>query len=105
MNSAGRITFSGFGAALSALPEERRPGTVLVTIVTDGHENASHAYTANDVKRIIQTQRDAYDWDVSFLGANQDAVLEARRIRADPAVRPECTNAPGLRVSRAVPER
>lgn len=77
------VSFSGFGAALAALPEHARPGTVLVTIVTDGLENASREYTARDVKRLIETQRDVYDWDVSFLGANQDAVLEAQRIGID----------------------
>lgn len=74
------VSFTGFGAALAALPEHARPGTVLVTIVTDGQENASREYTALDVKRLIEKQRDVYDWDVSFLGANQDAVLEAQRI-------------------------
>lgn len=77
------VSFAGFGAALAALPEHARPGTVLVTIVTDGQENASREYTARDVKRLIETQRDTYDWDVSFLGANQDAVLEAQRIGID----------------------
>ncbi|MEZ3160641.1 VWA domain-containing protein [Microbacterium sp. BWT-B31] len=77
------VSFAGFGAALAALPEHARPDTVLVTIVTDGYENASREYTAHDVKRLIETQRDVYDWDVSFIGANQDAVLEAQRIGVD----------------------
>lgn len=74
------VSFAGFSAALAALPAHARPGTVLVTIVTDGYENASKEYTAHDIKRLIQTQRDEHDWDISFLGANQDAVLEAERI-------------------------
>lgn len=77
------MSFAGFGAALAALPEHARPSTVLVTIVTDGHENSSREYTAATVKSLIKTQRDQFDWDVSFLGANQDAVLEAQRIGID----------------------
>lgn len=77
------VAFSGFGAALAALPEHARPGTVLATIVTDGAENASQEYDAAAIARIIQRQRDDYDWDVSFLGANQDAVLAAGAIGID----------------------
>lgn len=72
--------FHGFGSALAALPENARPGTVLVTIVTDGHENASREFTAESVRTLIEHQREHYDWDISFLGANQDAILEASRI-------------------------
>lgn len=64
-----------FGAKLAALPEEERPGTVLVTVVTDGHENASKESTKADVKELITEQQDVYDWNYVFLGANQDAVL------------------------------
>lgn len=77
------LSFAGFGSALAALPEHARPRTVLATIVTDGFENSSQEYDAAAVKRIIQRQRDEYDWDVSFLGANQDAVLAAGRIGID----------------------
>lgn len=63
-----------FGRALSQIPEEDRPGTVLVVIVTDGHENASKASTISDVKAIITQQQDVYGWEFLFLGANQDAL-------------------------------
>lgn len=63
-----------FGDALSQLPEEDRPGTVLVVIVTDGHENASKEAKISDVKNIITQQQDVYGWEFLFLGANQDAM-------------------------------
>lgn len=63
-----------FGEALSQLPEEDRPGTVLVVIVTDGHENTSKEATISDVKEIITQQQDVYGWEFLFLGANQDAL-------------------------------
>lgn len=63
-----------FGDALSQLPEEDRPGTVLVIIVTDGHENASREARISDVKKIITQQQDVYGWQFLFLGANQDAL-------------------------------
>lgn len=81
-------SFNGFGQALAELPEHARPGTVLVTIVTDGEENSSREYTAAMVTKMIEHQREAFDWDVSFLGANQDAIEEARKIgiHADDAI-------------------
>ncbi len=63
-----------FGDALSQLPEEDRPGNVLVIIVTDGHENASKEAKISDVKNIIAQQQDVYGWNFLFLGANQDAL-------------------------------
>jgi hypothetical protein len=64
-----------FGQTLADLPEEERPGTVMVIIVTDGLENASKESTKDDVKALITKQQDEYNWNFVFLGANQDAVL------------------------------
>lgn len=69
-----------FGSALAALPEHARPGTVQVVVVTDGHENASREYRADTIKSLIEQQQADYNWDFTFLGANQDAVLAARSI-------------------------
>lgn len=66
---------SQFGEILSDLPEDERPGTVMVVIVTDGQENASEESTKDDVKALITQQQDVYNWNFVFLGANQDAVL------------------------------
>jgi hypothetical protein len=65
---------TSFGEALSQLPEEDRPGTVMVIIVTDGHENASKEATISQVKSLITQQQDVYGWQFLFLGANQDAM-------------------------------
>jgi hypothetical protein len=64
-----------FGQSLAELPEEDRPGTVMVVIVTDGLENSSKESTKGDVKALITKQQDEFNWNFVFLGANQDAVL------------------------------
>lgn len=66
-----------FGERLASIPEENRPGTVIAAIVTDGYENASVESTAEDVKKVIAEQRDKYNWQFMFLGANQDAIQTA----------------------------
>lgn len=66
-----------FGASLAALPEEERPGKVLVVIVTDGQENSSRESTTADVKNTIETQQSEFNWNYVFLGADENAVLTA----------------------------
>lgn len=72
--------------------EEDRPEKTLFIITTDGMENASHLYSYEKVKKMVETQRDKYGWEFLFLGANIDAIAVAGRfgIRADRAVNYEC---------------
>lgn len=68
------------GQQLASLPEAKRPGTVIIAILTDGGENSSREYTYDSVKKLIKTQQDQYNWIFVFLGANQDAVLTGSRM-------------------------
>ena len=66
------------GNRLSAMPENERPGKVILLIITDGMENCSTDYRGEGgrkrVKAMIEHQREKYAWEVVFLGANMDAV-------------------------------
>ena len=53
-------------------------------IITDGEENASREYSAQEVKERIQRQKNRYGWEFLFLGANIDAVETAARFGIDP---------------------
>ncbi|MBQ0065727.1 MAG: VWA domain-containing protein [Firmicutes bacterium] len=61
---------------------------VIFVITTDGYENASKKYSASEVKQMISYQKEKYDWEFLFLGANIDAVAEAKKfgIEEDRAV-------------------
>lgn len=78
-DAVGRKVTS-FGEALEALPEDKRPGTVIVVIATDGDENASKEYENSTVADLIKQQQEDYGWKFTFIGANQDAVLAAQRL-------------------------
>lgn len=67
--------------------EEDRPEKTVFVITTDGMENASRRYTHDEVKVMIERQREKHGWEFLFLGANIDAAKEAARfgIRADRA--------------------
>ena len=53
------------------------PEKTLFIITTDGLENASHIYTAEQVKQMIGREEKKYGWEFLFLGANIDAVETA----------------------------
>lgn len=61
-----------------ARPEDVPENTVFV-IITDGQENASHIYTSDKVKQMIEHEKEKYGWEFMFIGANIDAVETARQ--------------------------
>lgn len=71
---------SEFGEELAALPEEQRPGTVIFGLVTDGLENSSKEWTAEQVKALVTQQREQYNWQILYLGANQDALVVGAKL-------------------------
>lgn len=72
-DAVGRL-ITDVGAELAARPESARPGTVVVVVLTDGHENSSKEWTHQAVRALITQQQDVYNWNFLFLGANMDAV-------------------------------
>ena len=54
------------------------PEHTIFVIITDGMENASHIYSAERVKQMIEKEKSKYGWEFLFLGANIDAVETAR---------------------------
>ncbi len=69
--------------------EEDRPAKTIFVITTDGMENASRRYSYDDVRRMVERQKEQYGWEFLFLGANMDAIAAAGRfgISEDRAVR------------------
>ena len=69
--------------------EEDRPGKTIFVITTDGMENASRHCTYQDVQKMVRHEQEKYGWEFLFLGANMDAIAQARSfgIRSDRAVR------------------
>lgn len=70
-----------------ARPEDVPEHTMFI-ITTDGMENASQRYNSDEVKKMIERQKEKYGWEFLFIGANIDAVETAKRygINEDRAV-------------------
>ena len=61
-----------------ARPEDV-PAHTMFIITTDGMENASVRYSSDEVKKMIERQKEKYSWEFLFIGANIDAVETAAR--------------------------
>jgi uncharacterized protein YegL len=82
LDAMGR-TIDDLGKELDALPEDERPGQVIVVTLTDGYENSSHDYTHEKVAEMIKHQREAYNWEFIFLGADVESVEYAKTLNVD----------------------
>ena len=62
-----------------ARPEDLPERTVFF-ITTDGMENASRSYEAEEVRQLISSKTEENNWEFHFLAANIDAVSTARHL-------------------------
>lgn len=58
--------------------KEDIPEHTIFVITTDGMENASHRYSAGQVKEMIRHEQEKYGWEFIFMAANIDAVETAK---------------------------
>ena len=60
------------------------PAHTVFVITTDGMENASRKYSAQEVRQKIERQKEEFGWEFLFIGANIDAVQTAGRFGIAP---------------------
>lgn len=76
LDAVGR-TINSVGEQLAALKDEDRPGSVVVLVITDGFENASHEFTKAQIKEMVQRQTEKYQWQFAYLGSDASTFDEA----------------------------
>ena len=79
LDAVGR-TIDDTASRVAALPAAERPEKVIVAILTDGEENASHLHTPAQIRQKITHFRELLGWEFVFLAANQDAFTAAEAI-------------------------
>lgn len=72
-------TINKIVSATKNTKKEYQADKVMFVIITDGMENSSREYTYEKVKKMIEKQKEEYNWEFIFLGANIDAVETASR--------------------------
>lgn len=73
LDSMGKL-ITDTAAEINALSEEDKPGSVIVAIMTDGMENASHEWCRPAIKSLVEQQTNEFGWEFLYMGADQDAV-------------------------------
>lgn len=86
LNDAVGKTIDEVGRRLATTSEDERPEKVIFMVLTDGEENSSHEYTKEQIKEKTEHQKNTYQWEFVFIGADQDAWSNARGIGIDRSV-------------------
>lgn len=72
--------YDAMGNALTSLKKSvAQDDKVLVTVITDGYENASSEYTGPAIKSLVESLK-AKGWVFTYIGANQDVEAVAATI-------------------------
>lgn len=66
------------GKRLSDMDEADRPDKVICVVITDGEENSSREHNKDQIAEMVKHQEEKYGWAFIYLGANVDAMHEAR---------------------------
>lgn len=75
--------YDAIGRAINELrPSVDKDDIVLVTIITDGYENASREYNGKMIKALIE-QMKSENWVFTYIGANQDVEAVAESMSID----------------------
>ncbi len=77
-------TIDAVGERLAATPESEKPAQVIISILTDGYENASQTYSKPKVAEMIKHQTEKYNWAFEFQAANMDAFAAAKELSIAP---------------------
>ena len=85
--------YDAMGISLNALrPKVGEGDKVLVTVVTDGYENASKEYSGKAIKALVDELK-AKGWVFAYIGANQDVEAVAATISITNVMNFEATSA------------
>ena len=67
--------YDAMGISINALYnaiKDKDDATAVVTVITDGLENASKEYSGKAVKALVERMKDEEGWNFAYIGTNQD---------------------------------
>jgi len=71
----GTPLYDAMGLSINALYKDikdKEDATAVVTVITDGLENASREYSGAAIKALVERMKDEEGWNFAYIGTNQD---------------------------------
>ena len=78
--------YDAMGISINALHKaikDKEDATAVVTIITDGLENASKEYSGQAIKALVERMKDEEGWNFSYIGTNQDVRATSASLSID----------------------
>ena len=78
--------FDAMGISLNALYndiKDKEDATAMVTVITDGLENASKEYSGTAIKTLVERMKNDEGWNFAYIGTNQDVEATSRSLSID----------------------
>lgn len=74
------ISIDEVGKRLDLMSEDEKPEHVLFLVITDGQENTSKLFTKDQILEKITHQREKYNWEFVYMGADADAIEDGKSL-------------------------
>ena len=81
--------YDAMGLSINALfndIKDKEDATAVVTVITDGLENASKEYSRQSIKALVERMKDEEGWSFAYIGANQDVNAVSKSLSIDDAL-------------------
>ncbi len=78
--------YDAMGISINALYnaiKDKEDATAVVTIITDGYENASKEYSGQAIKALVERMKNEEGWNFAYIGTNQDVEATASSLNID----------------------
>ena len=78
--------YDAMGISINALfndIKDKEDATAMVTVITDGLENASKEYSGKAIKALVERMKDQEGWNFAYIGTNQDVEAVSASLNID----------------------
>ena len=78
--------YDAMGISINALHKaikDKEDATAVVTVITDGLENASKEYSGQAIKALVERMKDEEGWNFAYIGTNQDVRATSASLSID----------------------
>ena len=78
--------YDAMGISINALYKDikdKEDATAMVTIITDGLENASKEYSGKAIKALVEQMKEKEGWNFAYIGTNQDVEAVSASLNID----------------------